>query len=129
MKILDCPVSFGYPAGWLVALLNERGIRYSMRCDKANWVAMRALLSSGKDHATVTLKAPDRQDALAYECSGQAPQVRLVCPRGGCRWAPPTCPPKASRAGGSRSSTTSASALRRGLNGSSTAPSCGRFLA
>lgn len=76
----------GYPAGWLVALLNERGIRYCIRCDKANgWVAMRALLHSGEDQATVTLRPPDRQDALDYECSGRAPQVRLVrvvCPNG-----------------------------------------------
>ena len=76
----------GYPAGWLVALLNERGIRFCMRCDKANgWVAMRALLHSGKDEDEVTLKAPSRQDALDYECSGKAPKVRLVrviCPNG-----------------------------------------------
>lgn len=76
----------GYPAGWLVALLNERGIRYCMRCDKANgWVAMRALLHSGQDEMTVTLRAPGRQDALDYECSGQPPTVRLVrvvCPNG-----------------------------------------------
>lgn len=74
----------GYPAGWLVALLNQRGIRYCMRCDKTNgWVAMQALLRSGKDEALVTLKAPGRQDALDYECSGQPPTVRLVrvvCP-------------------------------------------------
>ena len=33
----------GYPAAWLVALLNARGIRFAMRCDNASgWVATRA---------------------------------------------------------------------------------------
>ena len=67
----------GYPAGWLVALLNERGIRFCMRCDKANgWVAMRALPRSGEDEMRVTLRAPGHQDALDYECSGRPPMVR-----------------------------------------------------
>lgn len=69
----------GYPAAWLVAHLVERGIRFCMRCDKANgWSAMRAFVRSGQREALVTLNAPSRQDALDYGCSGKAPQVRLV---------------------------------------------------
>lgn len=34
----------GYPASWLVNLLNERGIRWCMRCDNSNgWAPVRAL--------------------------------------------------------------------------------------
>ena len=69
----------GYPAAWLVAHLVERGIRFCMRCDKANgWSAMRSFVRSGQLDAVVTLNRPSRQDALDYECSGKAPQVRLV---------------------------------------------------
>lgn len=69
----------GYPAAWLVAHLTERGIRFCMRCDKANgWSAMRSFVRSGQCDAVVTLNRPERQDALDYECSGKAPQVRLV---------------------------------------------------
>lgn len=69
----------GYPATWLVAYLNEHNIRFCMRCDKVNgWQAMRALLCSGQTETTVTLKKPNRQDVQDYQCSGVAPQVRLV---------------------------------------------------
>jgi hypothetical protein len=70
----------GYPAAWLVAYLNEKNIRFCMRCDKANgWRAVRAFMdSSDLPEATVTLHAPDAQDTLDYGCSGAAPQVRLV---------------------------------------------------
>ncbi len=70
----------------LVALLNERGIRYCMRCDKANgWVAMRTFVRSGVSDALVTLNAPYKQDALDCECLAQPVRVRLVrnvCPNG-----------------------------------------------
>jgi len=76
----------GYPAAWLVALLNERGIRYCMRCDKANgWAAMRSFVRSGLPQTVATLNAPHRQDALDYGCLSQPVQVRLVrnvCPNG-----------------------------------------------
>lgn len=69
----------GYPAAWLVAHLNEKGIRFCMRCDKANgWVAIRSFMRGNLPQATVTLNAPNRQDALDYECSRTPPQVRLV---------------------------------------------------
>lgn len=69
----------GYPAAWLVAHLNERGIRFCMRCDKGNgWVAMKAFLRSGLHEAVVTLNAPNKRDAQDYECFRCQPQVRLV---------------------------------------------------
>lgn len=69
----------GYPAAWLVAHLVERGIRFCMRCDKANgWSAMRSFVRGGQADALVTLNAPAPHDARDYECSGKAPQVRLV---------------------------------------------------
>lgn len=69
----------GYPATWLVAYLNEHRIRFCMRCDKVNgWKSMRALLESGHTQAMVTLKKPNRADVTDYQCSGEAPQLRLV---------------------------------------------------
>ena len=69
----------GYPATWLVAYLNEHKIRFCVRCDKVNgWKAMRALLESGNTEATVTLKKPNQRDVTDYQCSGAAPQLRLV---------------------------------------------------
>ena len=69
----------GYPASWLVAHLPDRGISFCMRCDKANgWEAMRDFLQSHQNEAIVQLRAPSAQDSKDYECSGAAPQVRLV---------------------------------------------------
>jgi len=69
----------GYPATWLVAYLNERNIRFCMRCDKVNgWKAMRSLLASGHDEALATLAKPNAQDAADFQLSGAAPQVRFV---------------------------------------------------
>ena len=69
----------GYPATWLVAYLNEHKIRFCMRCDKLNgWKAMRALLDSESTEAMVTLKKPNQRDVTDYQCSGAAPQLRLV---------------------------------------------------
>ena len=35
----------GYPAAWLVALLNDRGIRFVMRCDNdSGWSATRKFM-------------------------------------------------------------------------------------
>ncbi|CAN7514326.1 IS4 family transposase [Acidovorax sp. LjRoot66] len=69
----------GYPTSWLVAHLQERGIGFCMRCDKANgWSAMQAFLQSHQAEAMVQLRAPSAQDAKDYECSGAPPWVRLV---------------------------------------------------
>lgn len=69
----------GYPAAWLVALLNERGIRYCMRCDNdSGWSAMTAFMRSGADQAWVTLKAPSVDDAAMWGCSRTPPRLRLV---------------------------------------------------
>lgn len=76
----------GYPSTWLVALLNERGVRYCIRCDNpSGWRAARQLLRSNQEEAHVTLRVPKRLDVLDYELSGQAATVRLVrvvCPNG-----------------------------------------------
>ena len=69
----------GYPAAWLVALLNERGIRWCMRCDNdSGWSAVRTFMRSGADEAWVTLNAPNAADADAWGCTRTAPRVRLV---------------------------------------------------
>ena len=69
----------GYPATWLVALLNEMGIRYCIRCDNpGGWSHSRSFMRSGLDEAWVTLKAPSVDDAATWECSRTPPRVRLV---------------------------------------------------
>ena len=68
----------GYPAAWLINLLNERGILFVMRCDTASggWRAVREFMRG--DQAEVTLSAPSAQDAADWGCSPDAPTVRLV---------------------------------------------------
>lgn len=69
----------GYPASWLVAFLNERNIRFCMRCDKGNgFKAMRGLLASGNREALATLPQPNAQDVADFGLSGKAPEVRFV---------------------------------------------------
>jgi len=69
----------GYPATWLVSLLNERGIRFCIRCDNGgSWSAMQTFRRSGAAEAIVTLPTPNATDAAGWGCSRRAPQVRLV---------------------------------------------------
>lgn len=48
----------GYPAAWLIALLNARGIRFVMRCDGSGGNAARRFLRSGAEEAVVKFKNP-----------------------------------------------------------------------
>jgi Transposase DDE domain len=69
----------GYPAAWLVALLNERGIRFCMRCDNdSSWSALTTFMRGSADEAWVTLKAASADDAAVWGCSRTPPKVRLV---------------------------------------------------
>jgi len=69
----------GYPAAWLVQLLNERGIRFVMRCDNdSGWSAMRAFIRSNADEANVQLNEPSVPDAHDWGIERRAPNVRLV---------------------------------------------------
>jgi hypothetical protein len=69
----------GYPAAWLVALLNARGIRFVMRCDNpSGWVATQRFMRSGASDATAGLKAPSADEVRDWGCPSGAPQLRLV---------------------------------------------------
>lgn len=69
----------GYPAAWLVALLNERGIRFCMRCDNdSGWSAQTTFMRSGDEQAWVTLRPPSADDAAVWGCSRNPPRLRLV---------------------------------------------------
>lgn len=70
----------GYPAAWLINLLNARGIRFIMRCDTASgsWRPLREFMRSDQAEALVKLTAPQARDAADWGCSRQAPTVRLV---------------------------------------------------
>lgn len=69
----------GYPAAWLVQLLNERGIKFVMRCDNdSGWGAMRAFIRSNVDESSTQLNEPSMQDELDWGIQRVAPSVRLV---------------------------------------------------
>ena len=69
----------GYPAAWLVALLNARGIHFVMRCDNnSGWGAAKTFLRSGQEDAWVTVNAPSADDVRDWGCPAHAPEVRLV---------------------------------------------------
>ena len=71
----------GYPARWLVSLLNHRQISFCMRVDQSDrggFACVREFLRSGKVEQVVSLPAPDRRDAEDYDCPGEAQTVRLV---------------------------------------------------
>ena len=79
----------GYPAAWLVALLDKHGIRFCIRCDNdSGWTAVREFIRSGTDEAWVTLNAPTAAEDEAWGCGRAAPRVRLVrqiAPQGAIR--------------------------------------------
>lgn len=71
----------GYPCRWLPAVLNQRGIGFCMRVEKAGnsgFACVRDFLRSGLDEAVVTLRAPDRRDVADYECPAAPQTVRLI---------------------------------------------------
>jgi len=69
----------GYPAAWLVQLLNERGIKFIMRCDNASgWTAVREFIRGHADEASVRLNEPSVQESLDWGIERMAPSVRLV---------------------------------------------------
>ena len=71
----------GYPARWLVAVLNQREIPFCMRVEKvgnAGFACVRDFLRSGFNEQIVTLRAADPQDVLDFECPSMPQQVRLI---------------------------------------------------
>lgn len=69
----------GYPCRWLVAVLNHRAIKFCMRVDNAGGFAcVRAFMRSDKIEQVVMLPAPNKRDALDYECPRKPQRVRLV---------------------------------------------------
>ena len=69
----------GYPAAWLVALLNARGIRFVMRCDNAGgWGAAKKFMRSKAADATVQLNAPSAEQVRDWGCPAGPPALRLV---------------------------------------------------
>lgn len=79
----------GYPCRWLVAVLNERAIKFCMRVDNASGFAcVRTFMGSTALEQIVMLPAPNKRDALDYGCPRVPQRVRLVrsvSPGGGQR--------------------------------------------
>lgn len=71
----------GYPCRWRVAVLNQRGIGFCMRVEKAGnagFACVRDFLRSDRMEQIVTLPASDRSDAKDYECPVAPQTVRLI---------------------------------------------------
>ncbi|HOM12012.1 MAG TPA: IS4 family transposase [Rubrivivax sp.] len=69
----------GYPAAWLVQVLQQRGIRFVMRCDNdSGWPAVRSFVRSARAEVVATLNVPSARDAQDWGCARVAPSVRLV---------------------------------------------------
>ena len=69
----------GYVRRWLVAVLNDRAIKFCMRVDNASgFTCVRTFMRSGAIEQVVMLPAPNKRDALDYECSNKPQRVRLV---------------------------------------------------
>lgn len=71
----------GYQARWLVAALNQAGIRFCMRVDrpdKGGFECVRKFMRSGDTEAIVKLNAPDLRDVADYGCPATPQEVRLV---------------------------------------------------
>lgn len=70
----------GYPCRWLVAVLNHRAIKFCMRVDNTDtgFTCVREFMRSDAKERIVMLRAPDKQDALDYECPRKPQRVRLI---------------------------------------------------
>ena len=69
----------GYPCRWLVAVLNQRAIKFCMRVDNdSGFACVRDFMRSSANERIVMLRAPDKQDAIDYECPRKSQRVRLV---------------------------------------------------
>lgn len=68
----------GYPASWLMAALQMRGIRFCMRIDGIGGKPVTAFLRGGAPEAIVTLPPPHRPDAADYELERAPVTVRLI---------------------------------------------------
>lgn len=64
----------GYPCRWLVAVLNDRAIKFCMRVDNTSGFAcVRTFMRSNAPDQVVMLPAPGKRDALDYECPRKPP--------------------------------------------------------
>ena len=69
----------GYPCRWLVAVLNDRAIKFCTRVDNAcGFTCVRNFMRSDALEQVVMLPAPNKRDALDYECLRKPQRVHLV---------------------------------------------------
>ena len=69
----------GYPSAWLAAVLSQTRIPFCIRCDMAStFQVVTEFARGGLAEAIVTLPAPNRPAAAAYECAPIPTRVRLV---------------------------------------------------
>lgn len=71
----------GYQSRWLVAALNQAGIRFCMRVDrtdKGGFDCVRKFMRSGDAESIVKLNPPDLRDVIDYGCPAAPQEIRLV---------------------------------------------------
>lgn len=69
----------GYPCRWLVAVLNDRAIKFCMRIDNTrSFARVHQFIRSNALEHIVMLPAPNKRDALDYECPRKTQRGRLV---------------------------------------------------
>jgi hypothetical protein len=69
----------GYPAAWLIHMLDQRGIKFVIRCDACGFDAVGQFLSQNQcNDIQTSLNVPDAQQAQLYEVPRTAPKVRMV---------------------------------------------------
>ena len=68
----------GYPAGWLIAALLQRGDHFCMRADGLNFGVIQNFRRSGLAEQVVTLPAPSEKSAQPYGIVCMPSTVRLV---------------------------------------------------
>ena len=68
----------GYPAGWLIAALLQRGIHFCMRADGLNFGVIQAFRRSNLPEQIITLPALSETIAQRYGIASKPSTVRLV---------------------------------------------------
>lgn len=68
----------GYPANWLVGVLNERQIPFCLRVDQSGYACVAEFLRSGVAEKIVTLRPANRRDAHDYGIRRAPQTVRLL---------------------------------------------------
>lgn len=68
----------GFPAAWLVHMLNERGIKFLIRADACGFKSVNRFAAGSMRTEQAKLRAPTKLQAELYEVPRTRPKVRLI---------------------------------------------------